>query len=326
MPALGITDNKDHVLWFSSSEISRYMILVKYATSFAQNIRDGRLEEIGHVPFLQNAQAVDQLENHVMFVKTKVFSEKKDELVIHFCLDYPESELKSRPLANQLLDLFIDKVLDKVKIKSKLIEKIDGQDDEFTSTCDNIFREVMTTHKLMEQVETGFLLDAPDAKVKSMILLFAAISVQGLPIAAEFYEDMTSHFRVNVTKSDNKSSILENLISAQLSTLGYESAVQGTSCMYLSLKFTDFMTFRERQLTVNFFPITDENRRIMQADDFTFIIMNEGDPELAHVFQMSMSPLISQTGLFNEKFSGNVMKYDAVKHILDQFPREYKSE
>lgn len=327
MPTLGITDNKDHMLWFSSSEITRYMILVKYATSFAQNIRDGRLEEISHIPFLQNAQSVEHLENHVMFVKTKVFSEKKDEIIINFCLDYAESELKSRPLAHQLLDLFIDMVLDKIKIKSKLIDKIDeGQDDEFTSTCDNIFREVIATHELMEQVETGFFLDAPENKVRYMNLLFAAISVQGLPIAARFYEDMTSHFRINVTKSDDKNSVLENLISAQLSTLSYESAVNGTSCMYISMKFTDFMTFTERQLTVNFFPITDENRRNLQADDFTFIIMNEGDPELAYVFQMSVSPLISQTGLFNEKFSGNVTKYGALKALLKQFPKKLSSE
>ena len=111
----------------------------------------------------------------------------------------------------------------------------------------------------------------------------------------------------------------------QLSTMSYESTMQGTSVMYMSFKFTD-MSFIEHQFTVNFFPITEEYaRRTLKPDDFCFIIINEGDPELAHVFQMSVSPLISQTGLFNEKFSGNVAVYGAVKNLLERFPKTLTS-
>nr|MDO8114718.1 hypothetical protein [Candidatus Sigynarchaeota archaeon] len=321
---MGIIERADNILWYSSIEISRYMTLVKYAISFAQNIRDGRLDEIGHVPFLQHEQKTDALENHVMLVKTKSFLAKKDEIILHFCLDYTESELR-KDLAIQLLELFIEKFLDKVKIKAKFLEKLEDKNDEFTSTCDDTFQEVMTTNQLMAEVETGLQLDTQDTKEKKMNLLFAAVSVQGVPISAKFYEDMASHFRLSVSDKEEANSVLENLISAQLSTLCYESVVQGTSCTHMCLKFTDLLSFTERQLTVNFFPVNDTGRKILQQDDFSFIIMNEGDPDLARTFQMSVSPLFSQTGLFKERFSGNVSRYSAVKLLLDGFPKTLRS-
>jgi hypothetical protein len=257
-----------------------------------------------------------------MFVRTKSFQDKKEEIVLHFCLDYADSELRDKASAMQLLDLFIDKILERVKIKGKLLEKISESPAEFESISDDVYREIMGTQQLMTEIETGLLLDGPDQRNKVMKLLFSAVSVQGLPIASHFYEDMVSHFRINVAEAEDAHSILENLISAQLSTLSYESTIQGTSCTHLSFKFTDFFSFTERQLTVNFFPVTnDSGRKILLQDDFSFIVMNEGDPELAHVFQMSVTPLFTQTGLFNEKFSGNVTKYAAVKSLLDRFPK-----
>jgi hypothetical protein len=321
MPSMGILERGDNILWSSSIEITRYLLLVKYAISFAQNVRDGRLDEIGHVPY----QGVDHLENHVMFVRTKSFQDKKDEIVLHFCLDYAESELRDKTSAMQLLDLFIDKILERVKIKGKLLEKISEKPEEFESIGDDIYREVMGTRQLMAEIETGLLLDGHDERQKTMKLLFSAVSVQGLPIASLFYEDMVSHFRINVAESEDAHSILENLISAQLSTLSYESTIQGTSCTYLSFKFTDFFSFTERQVTVNFFPVNDTGRKILMQDDFSFIVMNEGDADLAHDFQMSVSPLFAQTGLFNEKFSGNLTKYTAVKSLLNHFPKTLHS-
>jgi hypothetical protein len=323
MPSMGIVERSDKVLWYSSSDITSYMTLVKYAISFAQNIRDGRLEEIGHIPYV--GVELDHLESHVMFVKTMSFQEKKDEIVLHFCLDYAESELREKQAAMQLLDLFIEKLLERVKIKGKFLEKLEEGNEEFTATCDDAYREIMGTRDLMRAVETGLLLDTPSTHQKTMSLLFSAVAVQGLPIASKFYEDMASHFRITMSPDEDAHSVLENLISAQLSTLSYESTIQGTSCTYLSLKFTDFFSFTERHLTVNFFPVTDVGRKILQQDDFSFIIMNEGDPDLAHVFQMSVTPLFSQTGLFNERFSGNVAKYAAVKALLDHFPKTLNS-
>jgi hypothetical protein len=318
---MGILERGDNILWSSSIEITHYLLLVKYAISFAQNVRDGRLDEIGHIPY----QGVDHLENHVMFVRTKAFydSREKEEIVLNFCLDYAESELRDKAVAMQLLDLFIDKILERVKIKGKLIEKISVSPAEFESISDDVYREVMGTRQLMAEIETGFMLGEPDRREKTMKLLFSAVSVQGLPIASHFYEDMVSHFRINVSESEDAHSILENLISAQLSTLSYESTIQGTSCTHLSFKFTDFFSFTERQLTINFFPVivNDTGRKILLQDDFSFIVMNEGDPDLAHVFQMSVTPLFAQTGLFNEKFSGNVTKYTAVKELLSRFPK-----
>ncbi|MEX2718211.1 MAG: hypothetical protein Q6370_018095 [Candidatus Sigynarchaeota archaeon] len=289
---------------------------MKYAISFAQNVRDGRLEEIGHIPY----RGVDRLENHVMFVRTKTFYDKK-EIILHFCLDYIESELRDNASAMQLLDLFIDKICERVKINSKLIEKIAENPAEFESISDDIYREVMATQQLMAEVETELMIDESGSSQKSMKLLFSAVAVQGLPIASSFYEDIVSHFRITVADTEDARSVLENLISAQLSTLSFESTIQGTSCTYLSFKFTDFFSFTERRLIVNFFPINDTGRKILFQDDFSFIVMSEGDPELAHIFQASISPLFAQTGLFKEKFSGEVSKYTTVKTLLERFPK-----
>nr|MDO8086934.1 hypothetical protein [Candidatus Sigynarchaeum springense] len=316
MASIGIIERSDNILWSSSIEITHYLLLVKYAISFAQNVRDGRLEEIGHIPY----QGVDRLENHVMFVRTKSFYDKQ-EIVLHFCADYVESELQDKASAMQLLDLFIDKLLERVKINGKLIEKIAENPAEFESISDDIYREVMNTQQLMAEVETGFMLAESGTSGKTIKLLFSAVAVQGLPIASNFYEDIVSHFRLTVDNTEDAQSVLENLISAQLSTLSYESTVQGTSCTHLSFKFTDFFSFTERRLTVNFFPVNDTGRKILLHDDFSFIVMSEGDPDLAHVFQASISPLFAQTGLFKEKFSGEVSKYTTVKTLLESFPK-----
>ncbi len=321
MPSMGILERGDNILWSSSIEITHYLLLVKYAISFAQNVRDGRLDEIGHIPY----RGVEHLENHIMFVRTKSFYDKQ-EIVLNFCLDYAESELRDKTSAMQILDLFIDKILERVKIKGKLIEKISENPAEFESISDDIYREVMGTRQLMAEIETGFMLETTDSREKTMKLLFSAVSVQGLPIASHFYEDMASHFRITVAESEDAHSILENLISAQLSTISFESTIQGTSCTYLSLKFTDFFSFTERQLTVSFFPVNDTGRKILMQDDFSFIIMNEGDPDLARVFQMSISPLFAQTGLFSEKFSGEVTKYSTIKLLLERFPKNLQMD
>jgi hypothetical protein len=111
MPSIGILEKTDTVLWYSSEDIVRYMTLLKYAISFAQNVRDGRLEEIGHTPF----QGVDRLEKHFLFVKTQALEGKKS-IVLNFCFDFSESELKSKSWAKHIVKIFVEMFLDRVKV------------------------------------------------------------------------------------------------------------------------------------------------------------------------------------------------------------------
>nr|MDO8119448.1 hypothetical protein [Candidatus Sigynarchaeota archaeon] len=165
--------------------------------------------------------------------------------------------------------------------------------------------------------DAGFLLDNLETDEQRLKLLFSTISVQGLPIVAKFYSDMMSHFRFHAADGEDPNIILENLISAQLSTLSYQSLIQGTNCNHILMRFSDFSTFQEREITINFFPI-NETRSL---DGFYFIIMAEGDPHLASIFLKSVSPLIAQTGLLNERFTGNVSKYAGLRSLIESFPR-----
>nr|MDO8116176.1 hypothetical protein [Candidatus Sigynarchaeota archaeon] len=142
MPTIGILERYDNVIYYSSNEIARYMTLVKYAVSFAKNIRDGRLYEINHTPFIQNATIMEDAEEHNMFVKVRTIT-GKEEIVLHFCLDYADSELQEKELGQHLLDFFIDKFFDKVKIRGKFLEKLEDNKEDFTKTCDEVFNETM---------------------------------------------------------------------------------------------------------------------------------------------------------------------------------------
>lgn len=322
MPIIGILDNQsDNVLYFSSTDIAHYMELIKHAISFATNIRDGRLEEISHTPYMQHGSPLDTRETHVMLVTTRSFMSKNNEIVLHFCMDYLTSEL-DKDIARQLLDVFIEGFQERVKIKGKFLEKLKDSNDEFLSTCDELYHDTMVRLDLMTSQEVDFLLDVQDQERCVMNLLFSSISVQGLPVVAKFYDNMVAHFRVNVSGSEDPNFVLENLISAQLSTLFYQSLLQGTSCNYIVLRFTDFISFTERILTVNFFPISnDDGQRVMKQDDFAFIIMSEGDPEMVTMFQSSVTPMLAATGLLSEKFNGNVTKYASLASLLEKFPR-----
>ncbi len=316
MPTIGILERFDNVIYYSSNEIARYMTLVKYAVSFAKNIRDGRLYEINHTPFIQNAAIADDPEEHYMFVAARTIT-GKEEIILHFCLDYAASELHEKELGQNLLDFFIDKFFEKVKIRGKFIEKLEENKESFTQVCDEVFNETMVGYDLFTHEDAGFLLDNLDSDEHKLKLLFATISVQGLPIVAKFYSEMLDHFRFHSSEGEDAHAILENLISAQLSTLSYQSLIQGTNCNHILMRFSDFTTFEEREITINFFPINEDKNQ----EGFYFITMAEGDPELAGIFLRSVSPLIAQTGLLEEKFTGNVSKYQSLRSLMESFPR-----
>ncbi|MHA1680746.1 MAG: hypothetical protein ACTSUE_07045 [Promethearchaeota archaeon] len=316
------------------------MSLIKFAISFAQNIIDGRLDAICHTPFIVNSQEVENPEEHFLIIQTKTFQERKEDITINFCIDYTESDIPNRSIAEGLLDLFVEKFLDRIKIKSKIIRKIEQDNESFMETCDEIFQETIKSLDLMSGDFASFLLQDDDDQERKMKLLFSSISVQGLPVATKFYSDMSSHFRFTTMDEEemDTNTVLENLISAQLSTLLFQSLVHGTNCNYIIIHFSDLVTLSQRTIAINFFPVsssvdegdqttgdgeqtTGESHNMIDKEGFFFIIMSEGDPSVVKLFQRSISPLITDTGLLAEKFNGNVTRYHSLETILNNFPR-----
>ncbi|MBD3187067.1 hypothetical protein GF325_09585 [Candidatus Bathyarchaeota archaeon] len=325
MPTFGILEGNETVLWFSSREIDSYMSLIKFALSFARNIRDGRLDAICHTPFRIHEQEVNHSEEHRLLLKSKTFEDKRESITLHFCMDYPTSEIQDKSIAGSLLELFIEKFIDAMKVKRKVLDKIMADPTDFTAKCDEIFSETMMSYNLISEDAASFLVNAPQERSKKMDLLFSCISVQGLPVATMFYQDLSSHFRFTAMEEDEKDTILENLISAQLSTLLFQSLEKGTTCNYMLIRFSDFVSFTERNISINFFPIKSINSTEttpLTPDKFFFIVMSEGDPGLVKLFQSSISPLLAETGLLSEKFNGNVNRYRSLVKILEKFPRE----
>ncbi|MFX0100612.1 MAG: hypothetical protein ACFFCS_13640 [Candidatus Hodarchaeota archaeon] len=326
MVSIGILESSENILWFSSSTMIDYRNLINHACSFALNIQDGRLEGISHTPFKENSMYLDEIEPHHLLVVTKTMMDKKEEIILYFCLDYAESEMKNKELAQKLLDLFVDKFFEKfvydLRHTSRFLENIKKNNEEFTRMCDEIFKEVIMCYDLFTAEGIDFLINPKENESKELILLFAAVSVQGLPITAKFFDSITSNFKVSIKEEDNTKDILENLISAQLSALSYQALVQGTMCNNVQIKFTDFASMNERNLTVSFFPISENIEELLNADDFSFIMMSEGDPNLARFFSRTVTPMFLQTGLLSEKFTGNVVKYKSLDAILSTFPKK----
>ncbi|MHA1793225.1 MAG: hypothetical protein ACTSVI_11310 [Promethearchaeota archaeon] len=324
MPTFGILESSNNILWYSSNEITRYMNLINFAISFASNLNDGRLEEIAHTPFLIHSQEVKNTEKNFLMIKSKEIIDKKEQIYINFAINFTESEIENHEHAHLLLDLFIEKFFDRIKISSKYLKKIQQKGNSaLTESCDDIYKEIMLSYDLICSEDVKFLTSTQKSEKNMIKMLFSCISVQGLPIASNFYEDVRSYFRFKASNEENKEFVLENLISAQLSTLLFQSLIQGTVCNYILLKFTNFQTFEEEHLAINFFSLKEPSENhSFDKDDFYFITMCEGNPELGFIFQRSVTPLILQTGLLKQKFNGNVSQYKSLNSLLEQFPKE----
>ncbi|MHA1716690.1 MAG: hypothetical protein ACTSXP_13690, partial [Promethearchaeota archaeon] len=227
-------------------------------------------------------------------------------------------------LGREILEIFIEKFIDRVRIRKKLIEKINKNPKEFIRVCDEIFEDTMDNYELYQVDEMDFLLSAKEKQIRNLKLIFSAISAQGIPIGGIFYENIESHFRFTITDGEDSEMVLANLISAQLTTLIYSALKEGTFCNYITLNFIDFDSFNERKIQVNFLPLTNDNNKIFNEDNFIFIIISEGDLKTAMFFQNSVAPILIETGLFKDKFTGNMATYEDIKKILLSFPRTLK--
>lgn len=285
---------KDDVFYASDLDIRPILHLAKFSVSFAQNlVRDSELSEFTHEPSMVLQQGEEKrsraegklnmiTREHVLF---KFLTNKAGE-TIAICTTYPSNEdLKNLDIvdmtpeqlkaqARAFLDALAEHVVgafdfDNIVLGKYTQEQILGLhqtmydlNDEIAQASQVIFRDM---HAQLER-------ETPET---NCTLLFASVMHVSVPCASRFFENMEGFFKVRIdSDAASVSSIIENLISAQLSTIVTSSlSIAKTMIRAVELKIRG--TTREENLHITFYPI---------KNNYSLALIAKGNPETLRFF------------------------------------------
>jgi hypothetical protein len=328
---------KDDVLYASDLDLHPIFDLAKFSMSFAQNlVRDSQLSEFTHEPSMilqqsetKRARAEGKLSlivrEHVLF---KRLVNKAGE-TITICITYPSNDdLKNLDIvdispeqlkaqARAFLEVIAEKVATSIDFDNIVLEKFTQEqilgihqamyefNDEISQACQIIFLDI---HARLER-------EAPE---KDCTFLFTSMMHSSVPCASRFFENMEGFFKVRIDSdtTTSVSSIIENLISAQLSTIVTTSlSIAKTMIRDVELKIKGSM--HEETLHITFIPI---------KNNYSLVFIAKGDPETLRFFTEAQASIFSNLGALDENFTGELSCFEPAMQVLQSIPPSIKTE
>jgi len=327
---------KDDVLYASDLDLRPIFDLAKFSMSFAQNlVRDSQLAEFIHEPSMvlqqgdiKRARAEGKLNlitrEHVLF---KNLTNTAGE-VITICTTYPSNE----DLKN--LDI-VDMTPEQLKAQARAF--LDALAERVSSAIDfeNIYLEKYTQEQILGIHQVMYDLNDEIAQASQVILrdmhaqiereapetecsfLFASVMHSSVPCASRFFENMESFFKVRIDSGTTSvSSIIENLISAQLSTIITTSlSIAKTMIREVELKIKG--ATHDETLHITFYPI---------KNNYSLVLIAKGNPETLRFFTEAQANIFSNLDTLDENFTGELSCFDSTLQILQYIPDEIKSQ
>lgn len=176
--------------------------------------------------------------------------------------------------------------------------------DEIAQASQVIFRDM---HAQLER-------ETPET---NCTLLFASVMHVSVPCASRFFENMEGFFKVRIdSDAASVSSIIENLISAQLSTIVTSSlSIAKTMIRAVELKIRG--TTREENLHITFYPI---------KNNYSLALIAKGNPETLRFFTEAQANILSNLEALDEKFIGDLTCFDSVLQALQAIPPSIESD
>ncbi|HME56130.1 MAG TPA: hypothetical protein VKM55_28265 [Candidatus Lokiarchaeia archaeon] len=327
---------KDDVLYTSDLDLRPIFDLAKFSVSFAQNlVRDSQLSEFIHEPSMalqqgdvKRAHAEGKLNlitrEHVLF---KELTNKAGE-TIFICTTYPSNEdLKNldivdltpeqlRAQARAFLDALAEIISNSIDFDNIVLENYTQEQilgihqimydlhDDIAQASQVIFRDM---HPQIER-ETP----EPDCT-----FLFASVMHSSVPCASRFFENMESFFKVRIdSDTTSVSSIVENLISAQLSTIVTSSlSIAKTMIREVELKVKG--TTHEENLHITFYPI---------KNNYSLVLIAKGNSETLRFFTEAQANILANLDALDENFTGELSCFESSLQSLQSIPPSIESQ
>jgi hypothetical protein len=327
---------KNDVLYSSDSCIRSVLDLARFSIAFASNlVRDSQLVEITHEPTLMSelknllAQKGKQLlisREHVLF---KFFTNSGGD-TIAICTTYPSSDdLKSLGIADLTMDqlaaqsrIFMEtlgkRFTEVVDVDSITQLRPDLQDFESVSErlelnkiMSLLYDEAVQASQVIFQDDHARLdKDEASRPKKTCTLLFTSVMNGSLPVASRFFRKLEGLFKVNLDALSDSGAVIENLISAQMSTIVTSSiSIAKTMIRQVEIKVAGDM--QEETLYITFFPIKNE---------FSLVMMAIGDPTTLRFLTEATARTLEGVDVLDERFTGNLEGFEVVNNILHSIP------
>jgi hypothetical protein len=328
---------EDNVLYASDLDIRPVLDLARFSISFAKNlVRDAYLVEIVHEPSMMlqqgevsRAHAEGKLSlitrEHVLF---KFLTNDAGETVA-ICATYPSNDdLKVLDIADltpeqltaqakAFIDAFSRRFIDVTGFKTiNLAANNQEHMLQLYSAMATLYEETLQASQVIFKDDYASVGQDSLADQKKCTFLFAAAMNGSVPCASRFFENMEGFFKIRMDSSADASSIIENLISAQLSTIVTTSlSVARTMIRSVELKIKGAV--RDDTLHITFFPI---------KNNFTLVFISKGSPTTLRFFTEATASMLANVDVLSYRFTGDLSQFGQVSQVLKNIPPTIDSE
>ncbi len=328
---------EDNVLYTSDPDIRPILDLAKFSISFAKNlVRDAELSELVHEPSMALQQgdvkkmpAEGKLhlitQEHVFF---KFITNTAGETVA-ICVTYPSSDdLKVLDIAtltidqlmsqaNAFVDIFAKRFVEVVNFTDiTLATFTQAQKLELYQTMTDLFEEVVQASQVILKDDYASL-DPPTSNLASdCTFLFASAMYGSVPCATRFFENMDGFFRVRIDAGSDAPSIIENLISAQLSTI-VTTSLSVAKTMMRSVELQIKGAVREGVIHITFYPI---------KNNYSLVFIAKGNPGTLRFFTEATANILASLPALDARFTGDLGCFEQVSQILKNIPPTIESQ
>ncbi len=327
---------EDNVLYTSDPDIRPILDLAKFSISFAKNlVRDAELSELVHEPSMVLQQG-DVKKNpmegklhlitqeHVLF---KFITNNARE-TFAICITYPSiDDLKTLEIATLTIDqltsqanafiiTFVKRFVDVVNFMDTTFSTYtQAQKLELYQVMTDLFEEVMQASQVILKDDYASLDPPLSSQAGDCTFLFASAMYGSVPIATRFFENMDGFFRVRIDAGSDAPSIIENLISAQLSTI-VTTSLSVARTMMRSVELQIKGAVREGVLHITFYPI---------KNNYSLVFIAKGSPATLRFFTEATANILASLPALDGRFTGDLGSFDQVSQILKNIPPTIES-
>ncbi|MBN2152798.1 MAG: hypothetical protein JW839_15210 [Candidatus Lokiarchaeota archaeon] len=328
---------EDNVLYSSDPDLRPVLDLAKFSISFAKNlVRDAELSELVHEPSMALQQGDVEKTNvdgklhlitqeHVMF---KFITNRAGETVA-VCATYPSSDdLKALDIALLTPQQLTNQASEFIEILSKrFVDAVDfmnisiaaytqAQKLELYEVMTHLFEEVVQGSQVILKDDYATIEPAPPGDAGTCTFLFASAMYGSVPCASRFFENMDGFFRVRIDAGSDAPSVIENLISAQLSTI-VTTSLSVAKTIIRSVELQIKGAVREGVIYITFYPI---------KNNYALVFIAKGSPTTLRFFTEATASVLANLPALDDRFTGDLGCFDQVNQILKNIPASIESQ
>ncbi|MHA1791145.1 MAG: hypothetical protein ACTSVI_00790 [Promethearchaeota archaeon] len=330
------------VFYSSDMEIAPVLELAKFSISFTQNlVKNARLLRIVHEPSLAGPRAgalqVEQsLDADYYFITTEnvlfnFISNKAGEKLI-ICLTYPSAEdlrsLEMADLTKKQLDALAACLLS--AYTKTFRENINFDETSFGKMIQEnglrVHELAIDLHEdLKNMVGIIFTDEFPHAdgigfsekdEKEGCQIIFACAMNESVPVASKFFENMEGFFRIKVdSKPENINDIIQNLISAQLSTI-FTTSKSLASTMIREIEIKIEGEKAKNNLYISFYPI---------KNNYSLVFISKGNPDTLKFFTQAMAEVLKGMDVLDNKFVGEINSLAPLQEFINNLPSKIEA-